>query len=160
MNAKPHKQHRWLEQLIGEWTFETEYVTEPGQPPSRFKGSERVRSLGGLWVVAEGQGEMPDGGTGTTIMTLGYDPQKQRYMGTFIGSMMAFLWVYDGALDTAEKVLTLDTEGPDFATKGKMAKYKDVIELRSHDYRMLTSQVLGDDGQWRQIMTTHYQRSK
>jgi len=32
--------------------------------------------------------EMPDGGTGKTVMTLGYDPQNNRYVGTFIGSMM------------------------------------------------------------------------
>jgi len=93
-------------------------------------------------------------------MTLGYDPQKKRYVGTFIGSMMTHLWVYDGALDAAERVLTLDAEGPSMAAEGKMAKYQDVIELKSDDHRMLTSHVLGDDGTWHQFMTANYRRTK
>src|SRR5688572_26529388 len=160
MKIEPQKEHQWLQKLVGEWTVEAECITEPGQPPSRFKGSESVRSLGGMWVVAEGQSEMPDGGIGTTIMTLGYDPQKKRYVGTFIGSMMTNLWVYDGSLDAAERVLTLDTEGPYFGAEGKMAKYKDAIEFKSDDHRTLTSRMLGDDGKWTQFMTAHYLRKK
>jgi hypothetical protein len=103
---------------------------------------------------------MPEGGVSTTLATLGYDPQKQRYVGTFIGSMMTHLWVYDGTLDAAGRVLTLDTEGPDFSAEGKMAKYKDVIEFKSDDHRELTSHMLGDDGQWHGFMTGHYRRKK
>jgi uncharacterized protein DUF1579 len=45
-------------------------------------------------------------------MTLGYDPEKKQYVGTWVGSMMSYLWVYDGSLDAEEKVLTLNAEGP------------------------------------------------
>ena len=72
-------------------------------------------------------------------MTLGYDPAKKAFVGTFIGSMMTHLWVYDGELDAAGKVLTLDAEGPSFAATDKMAKYKDAIEIKSDDHRVLTS---------------------
>ena len=61
---------------------------------------------------------MPGGGPATTLMTLGYDPEKKRFVGTWIGSMMTHLWIYDGALDAAGKVLTLDAEGPSFAGDG------------------------------------------
>ena len=44
---------------------------------------------------------------GTTLMTLGYDPRKKRFVGTFVGSMMTNLWIYDGELDKDERVLTL-----------------------------------------------------
>jgi hypothetical protein len=133
---------------------------EPGKPPAQWKAFESVRSLAGLWFLAEGQGEMPGGGASTTLMTLGYDPQKKRYVGTFIGSMMTNLWVYDGALDAAGRVLTLDTEGPDFTAEGKMTKYKDMIEFKSDDHRVLTSNMLGDDGKWHGVMTAHYRRKK
>src|SRR3712207_8501500 len=59
---------------------------------------------------SEGQGDMPGGGVGTTLMTLGYDPQTQRYVGTWGGSMMNYLWVYDGELDVDGRVLTLASE--------------------------------------------------
>jgi Protein of unknown function (DUF1579) len=160
MKSEPQKQHEWLQKLVGEWTYEADCTMGPDQPPEKFKGSESVRSLGGVWVLCEGRGEMPDGGMATTLMTLGYDPQKKRYVGTWIGSMMTHLWVYDGALDAAEKVLTLDTEGPDFAAKGKMAQYKDVIEFKNDDHRLLASHMLGDDGQWHGFMTANYRRKK
>jgi len=60
--------------------------------PRRPKAIEVVQSLGGLWIVAKGEGEIPDGGTGNTIMTLGYDPRTTA-IGTFIGSMMMHLWI-------------------------------------------------------------------
>jgi hypothetical protein len=41
-----------------------------------------------------------------------------------------------------------------------MTKYKDVIELRSDDHRVLTSHMLGDDGKWYGFMTAHYRRRK
>jgi hypothetical protein len=158
IESGPQKEHEWLQKLVGEWTFEVEATMEPGKSPEKFTGTESVRSLGGLWIVAEGHGEMPGGCAATTIMTLGYDPQKKRYVGTFVGSMMTWLWVYDGALDAAGRVLTLDTEGPDMTAEAKIAKFRDVIELRSNDHRVLTSHMLGADGKWHGFMTGHYRR--
>jgi hypothetical protein len=160
MMTAPQREHQWLQKLVGEWTLEAEATTDPGKAPEKFKATESVRSLGGLWILAEGQGEMPGGEPAVTMMTLGYDPQKKRYVGTWIGSMMTHLWVYDGALDAAERVLTLEAEGPDMAVEGKMATYRDVIEVLSDDHRVLTSHVLGDDGQWHGFMTANYWRKK
>jgi hypothetical protein len=159
MKTELQKEHDWLQKLVGEWTYETEATMGPDQPPEKAIGTESVRSLGG-WVLAEGQGEMPGCGVATTMMTLGYDPQKQRYVGTWIGSMMTHLWVYDGELDAAERVLTLVSEGPVMTGEGKMAKYKDVIEFKSDEHRVLTSHVLDDDEQWHKFMTANYWRQK
>ena len=161
MHTEPQQEHQWLQQLVGEWTFESEALMEPGKPPERFKGSERVRSLGGLWVVAEGQVEMPGGGGGgTTLMSLGYEPRTGRYAGTWIGSMMTHLWIYDGSMDSNGRVLTLEAEGPDMSGQDKLGKYRDIIEIENDDHRVLRSEFLGDDGQWHQFMTANYRRKK
>jgi hypothetical protein len=160
MKAEPQKEHQWLQRLVGEWTFEGEAMMKPGEPPEKFKGTESARSLEGIWVVAEGQGDMPCDGPATTIMTLGYDPQKKQYVGTWIGSMMTHLWVYEGQLDAAGKVLILNSEGPDMAAEGTMVKFRDVIEWKSEDHRVLTSRMLSKDGKWREIMTADYRRKK
>ncbi|NJN58070.1 MAG: DUF1579 domain-containing protein [Leptolyngbyaceae cyanobacterium SL_5_9] len=160
MNVQPQKEHQWLQKLVGEWTYETEALMSPDQPLEKTTGAESVRSLGELWTVAEGQGEMPCGSAATTMMTLGYDVQKQRYIGTWVGSMMTYLWVYDGELDTSKNVLSLYNEGPSTSDPGKMSKYKDVIEFKSDDHRVMTSYLLGDDGQWHQFMTVNYFRKK
>lgn len=160
MHAEPQKEHHWLQKLIGEWTYETEVTMAPDQPPEKSTGTEQVRSLGGFWVLAEGQGEMPGCGMATTLMTLGYDPQKQRYVGTWIGSMMTYLWRYDGELDTNETVLTLNSEGPAMTGDDKLAKYRDVIEFKSDNHRVMTSHMLRDDGQWHHFMTANYWRQQ
>lgn len=159
MVVEPQKEHQWLQRLVGEWTSEAESA-EPGQPPTIHRGTETVRSIGDIWFLAEGKADMPGGGQGTMLMTLGYDPQKNRFVGTWLGSMMTHLWIYDGELDEAGRVLTLSAEGPSMAGDGSMAQYRDVIEFKTDDHRVLTSHLLGDDGNWQQFMTAHYYRKK
>ena len=156
---EPQKEHRWLQRLVGEWTMQAEMSMGPDQPPMTSSGRETVRSLGGLWTIGEGTGETPGGGTHESIMTLGYDPQTKRFVGTFIASVMTHLWPYNGTLDAAGKVLTLDSEGPSFAGDGTLAKYQDIIEFLSDDHRTLSSQFLGPDGQWVPFMKAHYRRT-
>ena len=154
----PQAEHEWLQQLLGEWTSEVEMATEPGQPPVKGEGTETVRSLGGLWIVAEGEGEMPGAGHARTMMTLGYDPERKRYVGTFVASMMTHLWPYAGVLDAPGRRLVLDTEGPSMAGDGTMANYQDVIEIERPDRRVLTSHARGGDGTWQKFMTATYRR--
>lgn len=158
MKTELQNEHQWLQKLVGEWTYETEASMGADQPSEKATGTESVRSLGGLWILAEGRGEMPGCGAATTIMTIGYDPQKQKFVGTWVGSMMSYLWVYDGELNTSETILTLNSEGPSMPGENKMATYKDVIEFKSDDHRVMTSHTLGDDGQWHQFMTVNYRR--
>lgn len=159
MEVQRQQEHRWLERLVGEWTSEMEAAMKPGELPETFTGTESVRSLDGVWVLCEGRGGMPGGGSSTTIMTLGYDTAKGRYVGTFIGSMSTYMWVYEGAVDAGGDALTLETEGPSFTDESKMAKYRDTIEFRSDDHRVLSSSFQGEDGSWQHLMEVHYRRT-
>jgi hypothetical protein len=112
MHCEPTKEHQWLQKFVGEWTYESEGPPSPdqppGQPPSKFTGTESVRSIGGIWIQGEGRGQMPGGGEAIMVLTIGYNPATKRYVGTWIGSMMTMLWVYDGELDAAGRILTQD----------------------------------------------------
>lgn len=156
MLSEPQKEHRWLDQLLGEWTVTSDMADASGGDLSPW--IERVRSLHGLWVVAEGEGEMLGGGAATTIMTLGYDPKQQRYVGSWVGSMMTHMWVYEGTLDDTGKVLTLDCAGEDFEQPGRTARYQDIIAIESSDHRLLTARMQAADGSWKQIMQADYRR--
>lgn len=158
MNIEAGEEHRWLQRLVGEWRYACEMACEPGQPAQICEGSERVRKLGELWVLCEGEGDMPDGGRAAMLMTLGFDPQRGRFVGSWIGSMMTWMWRYDGQLDGGRRVLTLDTEGPSFTAEGKLANYQDIITLGDDGQRTLTSRVQGEDGEWRPIMSAQYTR--
>lgn len=153
------KEHEWLQRMAGEWTFEMEAEAGPGEPAITDSGTESVRSLGGIWVMCEGRGASPEGDDTVSILTLGYDPDLRRFTGTFVGSMMTHLWIFEGHMDAAGK-LTLDTEGPSYTGDGSMAKYRDTIELIGDDQRVLTSSYQRADGSWHQFMTVHYRRAR
>ncbi|MDI3282163.1 DUF1579 domain-containing protein [Polyangium sp. 15x6] len=159
MKVEPNKEHLWLQKLVGEWTYEHDAEMEPGKI-QKFTGTEVVRPMGDLWVLCEARGAMPGGANHYMMWTFGYDPSQKAFVGTFIGSMAPYMWVYHGSLDAAEKVLTLDTEGPDFSAEGRMAKYKDIIEIKSADERVLRSEMQGQDGKWTEIMQQNYRRKK
>lgn len=156
MPAQARAEHRWLQRLIGEWRYVSDAEAGPGEPPFRDEGTESVRALGDVWVLLEGRSETD--GTSVTLMTLGYDPDKQRFVGSYVGSMMTSLWIYDGELDAAGTVLSLASEGPSFAEEGKTAKYLDTIEMRGENERVMTSRYQAVDGSWHAFMTTTYRR--
>lgn len=156
------EQHRWLERLAGEWSAVSECSMGPGQPPMKSEMQETAR-MNGAWLICEGRGSTPDGGTMSSLLQLGYDPAKGKFVGTFTASVMTHLWVYEGTLDAAGKVLTLDTVGPifggpEFGEPGAMANYQDIFEITDANHRVLRSQMQAKDGQWHPFMAAHYTR--
>jgi hypothetical protein len=154
MQAEPQKEHEWLKRLVGKWTYEGEATGPDGTMQS--SGTETIRSLGDLWIVAEGTTQMDDI-PASTLMTLGFDPQKKQFVGTWLGSTMTKLWVYDGWLEG--NTLTLEAEGPSFESPEKTAKYRDIIEIVNEGHRLFRSQIQTADGSWQQFMSTDYRRS-
>lgn len=159
MSPEPQNEHRWLSRLVGRWAGEMECVMAPGEAPTKSLFKETVRAVGPFWTMGEGESDGPDGCQMTSYMTLGYDPQKKRFVGTFIASVMTQLWIYHGTLDADQRILTLDTEGPSFSGEG-LVPYQDIIEFIDDDHRTLASQCRGPDGEWVRFMTGHYHRVK
>ena len=153
----PSAQHGWLHRLLGAWRYESEAMAAPGQPPMRATGIERVRSLG-YWVIGEAEGEMPgSAGRMRWMVTMGYDAKSGRFRGSWVGSMMPHLFIYDGALSEDGRTLTLDNEGPSFTGEGT-SRYRDVVEMQGDDLRVMTSLVQGADGGWTEFMTARFHR--
>ena len=159
MKAEITEQHAWLHRLVGDWRQEMVAMDGAEEPACTMTGTESVRTLGDAWVLAEGRGRMPDGAPTQTLLTLGYDPALQCFVGTWIGSMMNHLWHYRrGALDDDRRVLTLEADGPRFDGKPGGAQYRDVIEIVDADTRLLHGNVQLDDGAWSRFMTARYRR--
>src|SRR4051812_47557237 len=155
--ARPRAEHAWLQQLVGEWTYGME-AAEPDKPATSFMGTGRTRALGEIWFVTEGQGQMPGSDPFYVMSTFGYDPQKGRFVGTWLVSTMPTLRVYDGYLDEAKRSLILEYDGPSMTTAGALGKYRDIITIITEDYYTKTGKVLGDDGVWHEMMTLHFRR--
>lgn len=160
MQVTKTAEHAWLQQMIGEWTGEGEASMGPGTDPMKWTVEETVRGIGEVWVQGESRGTMPDGQPSIMVITLGYDSERKRFTGTFVGSMMTHLWIYDGEFDSARNILTLNAEGPSMAGDGAMAKYQDIVEVKSPDHRLLRSRMQAADGTWNEFMVAHYRRRK
>ncbi len=155
--ASQTQEHAWLQKLVGDWTTVGEASMGPGVEPMRAEGTEHMRSIGGLWVLGEGSTTI-GGTTVTSLLTIGYDPSKGIFVGSWVDSMQTHMWTYVGKLDEAHTTLTLEAEGPDFGDTSKTARYRDVIELQGKDKKVMTSWVLGADGNWTSFMSAEYTR--
>nr|WP_156446513.1 DUF1579 family protein [Bradyrhizobium sp. CCH1-B1] len=82
-----------------------------------------------------------------------------KFVGSFIGSMMTHHWLYEGTLDEAANVLTLESSGPNMTGDGAVIPYRDVVTLVSPDHRILASYMPDGKGGWSEFMTAHYRRT-
>lgn len=158
METQAKKEHAWLKKFIGVWKATGESPMGPDQPAMTWTSTETAVALGDLWIQADSQSTMPDGSQHVMQLTLGYDSNKGRYVGTWIGSMMDYLWVYEGELDAEGRVLTLSTTGPDMSRPGAFAAYRDIVTFVNDNHRILTSNMQDEKGEWHQFMEAHYHR--
>lgn len=157
--SKPSEKHKFLERLVGEWLFTKTMSGDDYDANDPAKAwTESVRSLGGLWFIAEGSGPMQDGTCTTMLMTLGYDPRSESYVGTWVGSMMDKLWIYKGWVEPDGQTLTLESEGPSFDDPTKTALYRDVIQFLDDDRRTFSGSVQQADGTFKTFMSSECKR--
>ena len=155
----PAKEHKWLQQFAGEWESEFELFFEPGKPPLKCKGTGSARSIGGFWIVAEGKADLL-GMPFTSVLTIGYDPQKKKYVGTWVDSLSSHLRKYEGTVDAKGKTLTLESEIPIPHAPGKLAKFKEVTEFKSKDHQVVTSSWQIEEGKWSTLAIVNSRRKK
>src|SRR5262245_35595225 len=103
---------------------------------------------------------MPDSGQKANMLTPGDQPANERNLGTATAQLETEPGRYERAIDEPGRAQELKRDAPGSTPEGKTAKYKDVIEFRGDDHRVLTSHVLGEDGKWHHFMTAHYRRTK
>jgi hypothetical protein len=156
---KPEKEHQWLDRLVGEWDTEAEIHMMPGQPPLKTKGTETTRKIGNFWTIAEVRSEFMDQPF-NAVLTLGYEAERKKYVGTWVDSMMPYLWNYTGDVDPTGNILTLETRGPCPKRPGELSNFKEVIELKGDDQRVFTSSMQEEDGSWTKLMTVNYRRKE
>jgi hypothetical protein len=155
---KPQKEHEWLKQLVGEWNYEAEFTPMPGQPGMNTSGTEVTRPIGGFWTLTEIKGDMM-GMPFQGIMTIGYSPEKQKYIGTWIDNMTSKLLTYEGAVDESGKILTLNTQGPCPMQGGQIVDMQQTIEFKNPDEQVTTSRSK-NNGEWVTNMTVTSRRKK
>jgi hypothetical protein len=156
---KPTKEHELLKQFAGDWKLTAEAEAAPGQEPIKAEGTESATMLGEFWLIGKSDSKMA-GMSNSSVLTIGYDPKEEQYIGTFYCTADSTLWKYAGEMDESGKKLTLKTEGPSMFDPMKTAKYREVLELVDPDHKTFTSFIEGPDGKWMKMVEMKYERKK
>jgi hypothetical protein len=130
----PSAQHEKLAPLIGRFEARVLHWMAPDLPPSESTGVlENTWALGGLFVLSQYRGEelgRPFEGLGL----LGYDNQRQKYVGNWADSMSSGLWpTATGDLAEDGDALTLSRVMTDPMT-GQLIKVRDVTTIVDADH--------------------------
>ena len=148
----PGPEHLELKRLVGDWTAE---IKASG---SESKGTATYRlECGGLWLISDFQadfGGMKFQGRGFD----GYDPQKKKYVSSWVDSMSTRPLNMEGEMDKATKTLTMIGEGP--GPDGKPVKFKSVSRQPDADHLNFKMYMVGPDGKDVEMLAIDYTRKK
>lgn len=151
--------YEWLRGLVGQWEAEVEVVSQPGQPPLKVTSTESIRPIGGRWILSEGEttsAAMPF----ARALILGYDAAKEKYVGTWVDTNSTHIGVYEGTLDAAGAVLTLEGELPHPHDGVRKVKVREAIALKGPGHKVVTTALQGDDGAWFTLVTVEARRKE
>lgn len=159
MQVEATKEHAWLQKFVGEWSYEGRAEMGcDGGGPMEFSGTESVRAIGEYWIQGESTGEVPGGDAATMIVTVGFDPKRGRYVGSWFGSMMPVQYVYEGWVEKDGKTLVLETEGTIPMEPDRVRTFRDITEFKSPDHRQFRAEMRNDDGSWTRMMQMDFRR--
>lgn len=153
----PGEEHAWLKQFEGKWTAKSKTIESPQMPMMESTGTMTARMLGGFWIVCEIENKMA-GTLCQAMQTIGYDRKSEKYVGTWVDSVMGHLWTYEGTVDQDGKRLTLIAQGPNFIGEGDNLLYRDRYEFKSPDVIATISETKTGDGEWVPFMKGEMQR--
>ncbi|MCB9903381.1 MAG: DUF1579 family protein [Planctomycetes bacterium] len=130
---KPTEQHKMLMKSVGTWEG-TLTMSMPGMPTEGVAAKEVVTAFGPFWTTSHFTCDfmgMPFEGSGL----MGYDPNKEKYLGTWIDNMSPALAVMEGELDEESGKLTMHYEAINMMT-GEMTPHSNVMTMGENSYTL------------------------
>lgn len=152
-------EHKWLQRFVGEWEVASEGSAGPDQPPIKGTAVMKSTMLGELWLINSSDNEVA-GIQMKSIQMIGYDTNKEKYVGIWADSYINHMWHYEGDVDESGNKLTLNAEGPSMTGGDEMVNYRDVYEFTDDDTIVATSLMQDADGNWTEIMRGSAKRRK
>ncbi|MCB9882289.1 MAG: DUF1579 domain-containing protein [Planctomycetes bacterium] len=144
-------EHHRLLANVGRWNVSCTYYTAPSPEPIRIEAIETVEALGTYFTVSLFEADffgMPFRGRAT----MGYDPQRQVFVSTWVDTMTPHLFRFEGTFDAAGTTLTMHGDGPDPAT-GKPATYTTREEHHDDGTRTLEMFIQREGGERARIFS-------
>jgi hypothetical protein len=155
---KPGPEHKVLEKDVGVWDGTIKMIDPQSGKAIEMKCVETTTMMtGGFWSIGTFKSEFagqPFEGTGVT----GYDPNKNKYVGSWADSISPQLAVSEGTFDEKDKIMTLTATitGHD----GKPIQMQTVTKQIDSNTRHFTKSMKGEvtGGKMVQMFEIYYKR--
>jgi hypothetical protein len=148
---KPGPEHEMLKKFEGNWDVTVSFAGGESKGTASYK-----IGLGGFWLQHHFKGafgDMPFEGRGVT----GYDPQKKKYVSTWVDSMVPTLHLFEGSFN--KEGTTYTENGEVRGMDGQMHKTKSVHQFKDKDTIVFTMYQI-DEGKDEQMMQLTYKRKQ
>jgi len=148
-------QHEMLKMDDGEWQAKLTFFRDD-KATQEFIWHESNTMVGELWSLGRLYGEL-DGELYEGYATLGYDPVKQKYVGTWLDSSSPEILQMEGNYQPESRTLTLFynvTIG-----NGEVQKRKNIMVYQNPDFRDFSMYIWQAD-RWIKSMDIDYTRVK
>ncbi|MBT8395955.1 MAG: DUF1579 domain-containing protein [Gemmatimonadetes bacterium] len=130
---QPTREHKLLKEHIGTWKVACTFFIDPTKPPMEAEGIETIEMLGPFWTrslfKADLGGFMIEGSA-----TVGFDPEKGKWVSTWIDNGMPYLFYFEGDLDESVGTLEMKGKGPS-PVDGSTTTYRTVETVLGPDER-------------------------
>lgn len=150
----PMEEHKMLKMDEGKWQATISMWNEQNKVTAKYTAIETNEMIGELWSIGKLQGQIA-GTDFSGFATLGYDPVKKKYIGTWIDSTRPEITEMEGNYDSKTKTLVLFYTSLD--QNGNPGKRKNVMiyqDKKTRDFTMFIKQ----NEKWVKSMTILYQR--
>ena len=156
--SRPEPEHALLKKLAGRWTTRFK-LTMPGAPEIESEGTEENELLGELWLVGRYHDAQMQGGGFEGAQTLGYDPDRKKYVAVWADNQDSHLGLQEGSYDAATRTLALGGPTTNPMT-GEASHMRSTMEWIDDDHRVSSMFVPGPGGKEMQMFTIEYARVK
>lgn len=149
--------HSELRRKEGSWSVQCTYFMGGDADPIEVPGTEEGHMLGDLWCNSRFEADM----LGTPLRgnaSIGFDPVKGKYVGTWKDSATPFLYTFEGEFDAESTVLEMLGENFD-PVRGKPAIYRSRLEFVSKNEHILDLTIDVPEGLPIKVLRYHYTRN-
>ena len=153
---QPTKEHHLLLNHVGNWRVECTYFMDPSHPPFEVVASETIEMVGHFWSQSRFKADM-----GEFVLegsaTMGFDPDKRKWVSTWIDNANPTLFHVEGDLDEDAGVLEMVGRGPSPVDEEETT-YRTVEKAIDQNTRTLDMYVTLPTGDELQMFSYTYHR--
>lgn len=141
---KPDAEHGKVTAGVGEWEGSL-FMAIPGMDePMEMPCSESIKAVGEFWTTSEFSGNF-GGMPFTGASTMGYDPKKKKFVGTWIDNQHPYMAMMEGDWDAEKNAIVMHYDMFDTMSGGWLKMRNETVHTDGK--YVITFYQLADEGE-------------